>query len=218
MRRCCTDQPAADLLRDARLSRMDRAHYCPVMTRPVIRSAARSGRMAAAGRGRPWFGTTSNGDLGNGFLAAIGIVRALYDRTRTGKARGSTRRSSTLRRSTPARLHDTRGPRFRPAQADADQTGFNAFIASTVAPTRGCAWPLGGMAALVGLLPDLTADPQAGHSRGRASRQRRSTRSLAGRPLLRRHTAANWFARPTAPECRAKFPPRPSRRRSTMPS
>ena len=35
--------------------------------------------------GRPWFGSTSNGDLGNGFLAAIAIVQALFDRHRTGR-------------------------------------------------------------------------------------------------------------------------------------
>ncbi|MDX6214850.1 MAG: hypothetical protein QOG99_434 [Frankiales bacterium] len=34
--------------------------------------------------GRPFFGT-SFGDLGNGFLVAIGIVSALYDRQRTGE-------------------------------------------------------------------------------------------------------------------------------------
>jgi len=35
--------------------------------------------------GRPWFGATSNGDLGNGFLAAIGVVQALYAREQTGR-------------------------------------------------------------------------------------------------------------------------------------
>jgi crotonobetainyl-CoA:carnitine CoA-transferase CaiB-like acyl-CoA transferase len=34
--------------------------------------------------GRPFWGLTSLGDTGNGFLSAIGLVQALYHRTRTG--------------------------------------------------------------------------------------------------------------------------------------
>lgn len=36
--------------------------------------------------GRPYFGAASGGDLGNGYLSAIAIVKALYDREKTGVA------------------------------------------------------------------------------------------------------------------------------------
>jgi crotonobetainyl-CoA:carnitine CoA-transferase CaiB-like acyl-CoA transferase len=78
--------------------------------------------------GRPWFGATSNGDLGNGYLAAIGIVQALYDRTRTGRGQkvdASIVNASLLNNS---RVYtDRNGASFDRPTLDADQTGFSAL-------------------------------------------------------------------------------------------
>lgn len=78
--------------------------------------------------GRPWFGSTSNGDLGNGFLAAIGIVQALYDRERTGK--GQMVDASILNAGlvNNSRVYtDRAGRSFDRVKLDADQTGFSAL-------------------------------------------------------------------------------------------
>jgi crotonobetainyl-CoA:carnitine CoA-transferase CaiB-like acyl-CoA transferase len=78
--------------------------------------------------GRPWFGSTSNGDLGNGYLAAIGIVQALYDRSRTGK--GQMVDASILNASLVncSRVYtDRNGTRFPRPKLDCEQTGLSAL-------------------------------------------------------------------------------------------
>jgi crotonobetainyl-CoA:carnitine CoA-transferase CaiB-like acyl-CoA transferase len=78
--------------------------------------------------GRPWFGAASNGDLGNGYLAAIAIVQALYDRERTG--RGQRVDASILNASlvNNSRVFTTpAGRRFERPKLDRDQRGFSAL-------------------------------------------------------------------------------------------
>lgn len=78
--------------------------------------------------GRPWFGAASNGDLGNGFLAAIAIVQALYDREQTGN--GQRVDSSILNASlvNNSRVFTTPdGTCFERPKLDVDQTGFSAL-------------------------------------------------------------------------------------------
>ena len=78
--------------------------------------------------GRPWFGTTSNGDLGNGFLAAIGVVQALFARERTG--RGQSVDASILNAAlfNNSRVYTTSsGQNFDRPTLDADQLGFSAL-------------------------------------------------------------------------------------------
>ncbi|HQR04696.1 MAG: CoA transferase [Proteobacteria bacterium] len=78
--------------------------------------------------GRPWFGITSNGDLGNGYLASIAIAQALYDREKTGK--GQFVDTSILNASlfNCSRAFTNReGKRFPRQLLDRDQTGFSAL-------------------------------------------------------------------------------------------
>lgn len=78
--------------------------------------------------GRPWFGSASNGDLGNGYLAAIAIVQALYDREHTGKGQrvdASIVNASLVNNS---RVFTTpEGREFERAKLDAEQTGLSAL-------------------------------------------------------------------------------------------
>ena len=78
--------------------------------------------------GRPWFGATSNGDLGNGYLAAIGVTQALYDRENTGK--GQLVDASILNASlfNNSRVYTNReGKNFDRPKLDEGQTGFSAL-------------------------------------------------------------------------------------------
>lgn len=78
--------------------------------------------------GRPWFGTTSNGDLGNGYLAAIGISQALYDRERTGKGQMVDASIVYAALFNCSRVYTTpEGREFERARLDADQRGFSAL-------------------------------------------------------------------------------------------
>jgi crotonobetainyl-CoA:carnitine CoA-transferase CaiB-like acyl-CoA transferase len=77
--------------------------------------------------GRPWFGVTSGGDLGNGFLAAIAITQALYDRERTGqgqKVDASIINAALFNNSRVVTTPDGRA--FDRPKLDAEQLGFGA--------------------------------------------------------------------------------------------
>ena len=83
---CKRDQPVVDLLPHPRVRA--RAPRAPARQRPDRRRARgrRCGRTAGCGAGgRPMWSLTSLGDLGNGFLSAIGMLQALYHRDRTGE-------------------------------------------------------------------------------------------------------------------------------------
>jgi crotonobetainyl-CoA:carnitine CoA-transferase CaiB-like acyl-CoA transferase len=78
--------------------------------------------------GRPWFGATSNGDLGNGFLAAIAVVQALLDRDRTGKGQqvdASILNAALFNNSRVVTNRD--GQHFDRPALDADQRGMSAL-------------------------------------------------------------------------------------------
>jgi len=78
--------------------------------------------------GRPWFGLTSLGDKGNGYLSAIAVVQALYDRARTG--RGQKVDASIINGAlfNNSRVFTTpSGTCFERPKLDADQLGFSAL-------------------------------------------------------------------------------------------
>ncbi|MEZ4218015.1 MAG: CoA transferase [Myxococcota bacterium] len=78
--------------------------------------------------GRPWFGSASNGDLGNGYLAAIAIAQALYDRERTGVGQAvdaSILNASLVNNSRVFTTPDGRA--FERPKLDRDQTGLSAL-------------------------------------------------------------------------------------------
>jgi crotonobetainyl-CoA:carnitine CoA-transferase CaiB-like acyl-CoA transferase len=79
--------------------------------------------------GRPIWACTSLGDTGNGFLSALGVVQALYDRARTGEGqmlRTSILYAHLLNTSTAWISPDgtVRSPRQQP---DAEQYGWSAL-------------------------------------------------------------------------------------------
>ncbi len=78
--------------------------------------------------GRPWFGVTSLGDKGNGYLSAIAVVQALYDRARTG--RGQKVDASIINGAlfNNSRVFTTpTGRCFERPKLDAEQLGFSSL-------------------------------------------------------------------------------------------
>jgi crotonobetainyl-CoA:carnitine CoA-transferase CaiB-like acyl-CoA transferase len=147
--------------------------------------------------GRPWFGTTSNGDLGNGYLAAIGVVQALYDRDRTGK--GQLVDASILNASLTNNSRvftDREGTNFERPRLDADQTGFSALYRIYKCSDEWLCIGIfseGEWLALADAVPGLYGDPRFASAEARA----RNDGALAA---LLEHafagdTAAAWFAR-----------------------
>ncbi|MDB5583591.1 MAG: carnitine dehydratase [Bradyrhizobium sp.] len=147
--------------------------------------------------GRPWFGTTSNGDLGNGYLAAIGIVQALYDRERTGK--GQLVDASILNASlvNNSRVYTTRDAReFDRPRLDADQTGYSALYRIyrcadawlCLAVFSEAEWQ-----ALARAIPAIGADGRFATAALRAQNDAALTALL--RDTLPAESAATWFAR-----------------------
>ena len=78
--------------------------------------------------GRPWFGTTSNGDIGNGYLAAIAMVQALYDRGKTGEGQkvDASILNAALFNNSRVRTNPY-GDHFERPTLDANQTGYSAL-------------------------------------------------------------------------------------------
>jgi len=147
--------------------------------------------------GRPWFGTTSNGDLGNGYLAAIGIVQALYDRERTG--RGQTVDASIVNASlvNSARVFTTPDGRcFDRPKLDADQTGLSALYR-----LYRCAddWLCLGVfsetewGGLTDAVPQLADDPRFSTAARRAAND--EALSLVLREAFATESAHHWFDR-----------------------
>ena len=147
--------------------------------------------------GRPWFGTTSNGDLGNGFLAAIGIVQALLARDRTG--RGQAVDASILNASlfNNSRVYTTpEGKCFARPTLDRDQQGLNALYRLyecaqgwlCIAVVNEDHWQ-----ALSEALPDLSRDARFASAQARSEDDADLVRVLG--ETFRKETAEAWFCR-----------------------
>jgi crotonobetainyl-CoA:carnitine CoA-transferase CaiB-like acyl-CoA transferase len=132
--------------------------------------------------GRPFFGT-SMGDLGNGFLLAVGCVQALYHRDRTGEGQyvGTSILNACLATSSNAMVVD--GVRAARGHLDGKQLGFSArYRLYETAEGWLCLAALtpGELAALSSVLGPLPADD--------AELADLLERTFATRP------AADWFA------------------------
>jgi crotonobetainyl-CoA:carnitine CoA-transferase CaiB-like acyl-CoA transferase len=147
--------------------------------------------------GRPWFGTTSNGDIGNGFLAAIAVVQALLARQETG--RGQAVDASILNAAlfNNSRVYTTpQGTCFERPTLDWEQLGLGAlyrlyecaegWLCLVVANDE--QWQ-----ALGRVLPDLAQDSRFESRQARRDHDAELTRVLG--EILRKETAATWFSR-----------------------
>jgi crotonobetainyl-CoA:carnitine CoA-transferase CaiB-like acyl-CoA transferase len=147
--------------------------------------------------GRPWFGATSNGDLGNGYLAAIGIVQALYDRERTGK--GQNVDASILNASlvNNSRVYtDPQGTEFDRPKLDAGQTGLSAlYRIYKCADEWIClaAFTEAEWTALASAIPALKGDQRFATAEARAKNDVELTALL--RTIFPQENARNWFTR-----------------------
>jgi len=146
--------------------------------------------------GRPWFGLTSLGDKGNGYLSAIAVVQALYDRARSG--RGQKVDASIINGAlfNNSRVFTTRdGREFDRPRLDADQLGFTALY--RLYPCSDgwlCLAVLGDdhWVALVKALPGLAGERRFATAADRTARDRELA-SVIGVELSRM-TAAQAFA------------------------
>jgi crotonobetainyl-CoA:carnitine CoA-transferase CaiB-like acyl-CoA transferase len=149
--------------------------------------------------GRPIWSVTSLGDTGNGYLSALGIIQALYDRDRTGEGqfvRTSIVYAQLLNASMAWVSPDGSKAAARP-RLDAEGWGWSALYRLyatsdgylAIAAITEDAWQALGPA--IGR-PELAADPRWATSAGRSGNDEALATVLgavlAGRP------AAEWFA------------------------
>ena len=146
--------------------------------------------------GRPWFGTTSNGDIGNGYLAAIAMVQALYDRGKTG--RGQKVDASILNAALFNNSRVTTNPNgdhFERPTLDANQTGYSALYHLyhcaedswlCIAVVSEKHWE-----ALIGLLPELASDERFADSKLRQKNDGELVAILE--KIMATKTAQQWF-------------------------
>ncbi len=147
--------------------------------------------------GRPWFGTTSNGDLGNGYLASIGVVQALYDRQRTGRGQKVDAAIVNASLFNNSRVYtDLQGTTFDRPTLDADQTGLSALYRIykcadewlCLAVFTDEEWR-----ALASAIPALAQDARFATAERRAKHDGDLTETL--RALFPTETAQAWFDR-----------------------
>jgi crotonobetainyl-CoA:carnitine CoA-transferase CaiB-like acyl-CoA transferase len=147
--------------------------------------------------GAPFWSPTSLGDTGNGFLAAIAIVQALYDRERTGegqKVDAAIINASLLTTSYAYVTADGKGaPR---PHLDKMQTGLSALYRLyetaggwlCVAAIEQKHWP--ELCAAIGKT-ELIADPRFVSIAARAQHDRELAATLE--PIFKTRPAAQWF-------------------------
>ncbi|NRA00207.1 MAG: CoA transferase [Myxococcales bacterium] len=147
--------------------------------------------------GRPWFGATSNGDIGNGFLAAIGVVQALLARETTGSGQAVDASILNAALFNNSRVYTTpEGTGFDRPTLDAEQLGLSALYRLyecaegwlCVAVVTDEHWK-----ALTEVLPDLPSDERFADAGSRRENDVELARVLGER--LRKETAEVWFAR-----------------------
>jgi crotonobetainyl-CoA:carnitine CoA-transferase CaiB-like acyl-CoA transferase len=148
--------------------------------------------------GRPIWSVTSLGDTGNGFLSALGIIQAIYDRDRSGEGqflRTSILYAHLLNTSTAWIAADgsVAGDRQRP---DAEQYGWHALyrLYNTaegwlcIAALDQTSWENLGQA--LGRT-DLATDPRFASAEDRASHNDELVAELTA--VFAQRTAAEWF-------------------------
>jgi crotonobetainyl-CoA:carnitine CoA-transferase CaiB-like acyl-CoA transferase len=149
--------------------------------------------------GRPIWSVTSLGDTGNGFLSALGIIQAIYDRDRTGEGqflRTSILYAHLLNTSTAWVAADgsVSGNRQRP---DAEQYGWHALyrLYNTadgwlcVAALDQTTWE--NLCEGLGR-PDLARDPRFANAKARADHDDELVAELTA--VFARRSAVEWFA------------------------
>jgi len=147
--------------------------------------------------GRPWFGVTSLGDKGNGYLCAIAVVQALYDRERTGEGQRVDASIINGALFNNSRVYTTPDGRcFERPKTDRDQLGFSATYG-----LYGCAsgWLClaalteAHWSALCTVVPALAADPRFADADARRADDAALREVLAAE--LGAHDATEWFSR-----------------------
>jgi crotonobetainyl-CoA:carnitine CoA-transferase CaiB-like acyl-CoA transferase len=149
--------------------------------------------------GRPIWSVTSLGDTGNGFLSALGIIQAIYDRDRTGEGqflRTSILYAHLLNTSTAWVSPDGRvsGDRQRP---DAEQYGWHAlYRLYNTADGWLCVAALDqtsfeNLCAALGR-PGLATDPRFANAKARAGHDDELIGELT--PVFAQRSATEWFA------------------------
>jgi crotonobetainyl-CoA:carnitine CoA-transferase CaiB-like acyl-CoA transferase len=147
--------------------------------------------------GRPWFGATSNGDIGNGFLAAIAVVQALLAREKSGVGQAVDASILNAALFNNSRVYTTpEGEHFERPTLDSEQLGLSALYRLyecaegwlCLAVVKEEHW-----AALSEVVSGLAAD-----ARFRSAADRRENDGELARVLgemLRKETAKRWFER-----------------------
>jgi len=149
--------------------------------------------------GRPIWACTSLGDTGNGFLSALGIIQALYDRDRTGQGqflRTSILYAHLLNTSTAWISPDGRVVADR-QKPDAEQYGWNALYRLyrtadgwlCLAALDDASWE--NLCAGLGR-PDLPADSRFATAEARHQNDDDLIAELDG--VFSSRSAAEWFA------------------------
>jgi crotonobetainyl-CoA:carnitine CoA-transferase CaiB-like acyl-CoA transferase len=149
--------------------------------------------------GRPIWSATSLGDTGNGFLSALGIIQALYDRDRTGEGqfvRTSILYAHMLNSSMAWISPDGQRVADRP-KPDAEQYGWNALYRLyrtadgwlCLAALTEAAWQ-----ALCGAIgrADLAADPRFAGAQARPANDAALVAELTD--VFSARPAREWFA------------------------
>lgn len=149
--------------------------------------------------GRPIWSATSLGDTGNGFLSALGIIQALYDRDRTGEGqfvRTSIVYAHLLNSSMAWTTPDGQRAGERP-RPDSEQYGWSALYRLyrtadgwlCLAALTEDAWQ-----ALCGAIgrTDLAADPRFAQARNRSVNDAALVDELTG--VFSARSASEWFA------------------------
>src|SRR5579885_997037 len=149
--------------------------------------------------GAPFWSPTSLGDTGNGFLAAIAIIQALYHRERTGQGQKVDAAIINASLLTTSYAYITAGGEgaARP-RLDAMQTGLGALYRLyqtadgwlCVAAIRPHHWPR--LCAAIGR-PELAADPRFESPPGRARHDAQLAAVLE--PVFMTRSAAQWLER-----------------------
>jgi len=147
--------------------------------------------------GRPWFGATSNGDLGNGFLSAIAITQALFDREKSGEGQEVDASIVNAALFNNSRVYATpEGKGFERPKLDAEQLGFSALYRLyrcaegwlCVAAVEDAHWR-----ALVAAIPELEDDARFASAAGRQEHDDALAAVLAH--IFRAETAKAIFER-----------------------
>ena len=146
--------------------------------------------------GRPYFSGASGGDLGNGYLSAIGIVQALYHRDRTGVGQEVHTNIVNASMFSSARVYTTPdGQRIERPTVDPDLLGLTAlYRLYRCRESWVCLAVFGDSqwAALTRAIPALAGDSRF------ATRELRAKHDGALGAALEDHfrsdTAAHWFA------------------------